>query len=71
LYGFQLLLSVGALIEFYFKLIICITITEEPKKLVLLSRKKMGHRQAIEWDSKIKTQGNSSYSQTLTGQGIT
>ncbi|WP_287237721.1 hypothetical protein, partial [Microcystis sp. M_QC_C_20170808_M2Col] len=30
LYGFQLLLSVGALIEFYFKLIICITIPEEP-----------------------------------------
>ncbi|WP_287732188.1 hypothetical protein, partial [Microcystis sp. M090S1] len=26
----QILLSVGALIEFYFKLIICITIPEEP-----------------------------------------
>ncbi|TRU08947.1 MAG: hypothetical protein EWV60_12305, partial [Microcystis sp. Msp_OC_L_20101000_S702] len=31
LYEFQLLLSVVALIEFYFKLIICITIPEEPK----------------------------------------
>jgi len=30
LYGFQLLLSLGTLIEFYFKLIICITIPEEP-----------------------------------------
>ncbi|TRU47105.1 MAG: hypothetical protein EWV91_11600, partial [Microcystis aeruginosa Ma_QC_Ca_00000000_S207] len=30
LYRFQLLLGVGTLIEFYFKLIICITITEEP-----------------------------------------
>ena len=26
-------MSVGTLIEFYFKLIICITITEEPEKL--------------------------------------
>ncbi|TRU68674.1 MAG: hypothetical protein EWV55_22925, partial [Microcystis viridis Mv_BB_P_19951000_S69] len=30
LYRFQLLLGVGTLIEFYFKLIICITIPEEP-----------------------------------------
>ncbi|TRU04050.1 MAG: hypothetical protein EWV61_07475, partial [Microcystis aeruginosa Ma_AC_P_19900807_S300] len=30
LYEFQLLLSLGTLIEFYFKLIICITIPEEP-----------------------------------------
>ncbi|ELP53548.1 hypothetical protein O53_2354 [Microcystis aeruginosa TAIHU98] len=30
LYGFQLLLSLDTLIEFYFKLIICITIPEEP-----------------------------------------
>ncbi|TRT98208.1 MAG: hypothetical protein EWV61_17540, partial [Microcystis aeruginosa Ma_AC_P_19900807_S300] len=31
LYRFQLLLGVGTLIEFYFKLIICITIPEEPE----------------------------------------
>ncbi|WP_447914409.1 hypothetical protein [Microcystis aeruginosa] len=30
-------MSVGALIEFYFKLIICITIPEEPKILVILN----------------------------------
>jgi len=34
LYEFQLLLSVVALIEFYFKLIICITIPEEPYLLI-------------------------------------
>ncbi|CCI14912.1 hypothetical protein MICAE_440001 [Microcystis aeruginosa PCC 9806] len=30
-------MSVGALIEFYFKLIICITIAEEPELLILVA----------------------------------
>ncbi|TRU48568.1 MAG: hypothetical protein EWV91_09175, partial [Microcystis aeruginosa Ma_QC_Ca_00000000_S207] len=41
LYRFQLLLGVGTLIEFYFKLIICITITEEPN---LRSRRRSCYR---------------------------
>ncbi|WP_230458599.1 hypothetical protein, partial [Microcystis aeruginosa] len=42
-YGFQLLLSLGTLIEFYFKLIICITIPEEPKFLFPFSNESGGH----------------------------
>nr|CAO86266.1 unnamed protein product [Microcystis aeruginosa PCC 7806]CAO91454.1 unnamed protein product [Microcystis aeruginosa PCC 7806] len=38
MYRFQLLLGVGTLIEFYFKLIICITIPEEPKTFTTSSK---------------------------------
>jgi hypothetical protein len=43
LYGFQLLLGVGALIEFSFKLIICITIPEEPFNLTEKIRGNKNH----------------------------
>nr|CAO91273.1 unnamed protein product [Microcystis aeruginosa PCC 7806] len=42
MYRFQLLLGVGTLIEFYFKLIICITIPEEPQ-FIILNPLSIGH----------------------------
>ncbi|TRU10012.1 MAG: hypothetical protein EWV60_10060, partial [Microcystis sp. Msp_OC_L_20101000_S702] len=53
LYEFQLLLSVVALIEFYFKLIICITIPEEPKVTNIRCTRKISWVDQKYWDRNI------------------